>query len=559
MAVNMPDYANYNWARMKFEVEARYSGAFTATAETTGVTGVWQPTTFSVKKVVLTSGATVTSASQTINSIRLTQTEGESQVFRIRSWLDRNGNDTVDPFEPTTGFASVSTIDPSKAKSYLAFQVDPPRFADSKISASIGGNGVNKVGIIDPSLVSMKVHTCGYDGCVRVTGSLTYNSMPQLVRYEFSTATNFRSDGTYVVELFYAQTPSNSILLDSETFEYKQKIPNQIETSLTFSPGVSTTKLTASSARAPRLSLTSGPLSIESFTYKAKFSDPDNALIANREVYVYLDMKDIKSPANFLVDGVQVSPVVRDEVLLRRFTDSSGEINLDFTYPDATLLERLEIDIQVNGIRPYEFSNPGSEEAFVWDIDGQRNLGLYVDKTAGTSIAPVTLNALIFTAQSELVTEGAVVFTPDKFLVLENGAGTIDAFGRVSTTIRVSNLAPKNGQGYVTAQTVTASGLVSNKVLVTWIDFGKAVTVAAPTMTKLFGLLTNVAIVNKTATVTVYGLTSSDSVVICQKNRCLSASYNSARSVGTRVFPHIAGATYAVKVNGTQVFSRTYK
>lgn len=560
ISTSIPEYANYNWSRMKYEIEAQYSSPFTATVDAyQGNTGVWQVTTFSSKRLVVTASASVTSSSQSLNSLRLNQTDGEAQVFRVRTWLDRNNNDEVDPFEPVSGFSSITTIDPSKAKSYLAFQVDPPRFADAKISASIGGSAISKYSIIDPTLVTMKVHTCGYDGCVRVSGGLTYNAMPQLIRYEFSTATNFRSEGVYVVELFYAQTATVNVLLDSETFEYKKKIPNEVSTKLSLPTGISALVAPSASVKQVKTQLTTVPLSLESFTYTATLKDPDKALVTDREVYVYLDMKDIKTPANFLVDGVQVTSSVRDEVLLKRVTDSNGELKLNITYPDPTILERVEIDIQINGIRPYEFSTPASEQALLWNIESSRTLALYLDKNQGTSISPVSVNAVILNASNEIVKEGAVVFTPDRHIILDSPAATIDSNGRATISIRISNLAPKSGEGFVTAAIVGPTGVVTNKLLVSWTNYGEIIKVSGPDQAKFLSTFVKVSVLKKTATVSVNGLALTDVVTICQNSKCVKSVRPANQTFTFKNFVHISGAKYLVRINGIQIFSRIVK
>ena len=564
------DYSNYIWASMRFEVIAANETPFDAKADVSqtsvqcaGVSsnipgfGTGCTTEFSTRRIVLNANASVTSSSsQTINSIRLTQTSGTSQIFRVRGWVDRNSNEVVDPFEPATPAISITTVDPTKARTYLAFQVDPPRFADSKITASMGANVGKGIGIIDPAKVTMKIHACGANGCVRVTGNLTFNSIQQIARYEFSTAVSFRSEGIYVVEMFYAQNATTTLLMHSKSFDYSKRLPNGVKTKIVAPTSVNTALSSPNNERPARTKVTSGAISTAELTYTAVFSDSDASLISNREVYVYLDMKDIKTPSQFLVDGVQVSNVVRDEVILRRFTDSAGQLELKFEYPVSTLLERLEVDLQVNGMRPYEFADPGSEEAFVWDISASRAVSLFSNKSAGSSVDPITLSAVVFTDRQELVTDGAVVFDSDEYLVLETPAGPIDSSGRVSTLVRISNLAPRTGQGYVSAQTISPTGIVTSKVLFSWTDFGKSVNVLAQPISKLFSLLTNISVTDKQATITIYGLTISDYVQICREKACYGATYGASRAFATKTFAHKSIATYYVKVNNVEVFRR---
>lgn len=565
------DTSNYDWSQMRYEILALQSKGFEAVGAITQstssacagtVSNVVSSTrlcsnAFSSKRVVLnaptTSGYTLT------NTLKLTQLSGESQTFRVRNWLDRNNNDVVDPYEPSSAPILITTVDPQKAKAYLGFQVDPPRFSDSKIVASTtAGAGFGRsVGILDPSLVSLRVQNCGIRGCETISGALTYNSYPQLLRWEFITPIAFHWEGKQIVELLYNQNSNLSVLMASKTFEYKKQLPAGIKTEIIPQTGFSTSSNDSSLAGPTRLNTTYARPSVTNFAYSATLIDKNKELIARREVYVFVDLSGVKTPTNVLVNGIRIANTARDEVLLRRFTDTNGRLELKFSYPGASVLESIEIDVQVDGMRPYEFAQAGSEEAFVWDLDSSRNLSLFANREIGSSTEPITISGIVYTDDREVITEGAVIFSADESLILETPVSSLNATGRVETIVRVSNLATEAGQGFVTGQILTSTGWVASTVLISWEDFGNKVTAdVLPRATDLKGL-TNVDVGLKATTITVFGLSSSDKVVVLKN----SAKYalTVANGQASKVFAQGIVSKYSVAVNGVIVYSATHK
>lgn len=565
------DTANYDWSQMRYEILALQSKGFEAVGAITQSTASACAGTasnvvgstrlcsnaFSSKRIVL--NAPTTSGNSLTNTLKLTQLSGGSQTFRVRSWLDRNNNDVVDPFEPSSAPILITTVDPQKAKAYLGFQVDPPRFSDGKIVASTtAGVGFGRsVGIIDPSLVSLKVQNCGIRGCETISGSLSYNSYPQLLRWEFITPIAFHWEGKQIVDLVYNQNPNLTVLMATKTFEYKKQLPSGIKTEIIPQSGFSISSNDSSPSGPTRLNTTYAKPSVENFAYSATLIDKNQELIARREVYVFVDLSGIKTPTNVLVNGIRVASAARDEVLLRRFTDANGRLELKFSYPSASVLESIEIDIQVDGMRPYEFAQAGSEEAFVWALDSSRNLSLFTSSDRGSSTEPITISGIVYTDDREVVTEGALIFSADEDLVLETPVSSLNVTGRVETIVRVSNLAAEAGQGFVTGQILTSTGWVSSSILLSWEDYGSAVTASVlPMSTDLKGL-TNVDVGLRATTVTVFGLSSSDTVEILKN----SAKYvlKVTNGQASKIFPQAFTSKYSVAVNGVIVYTGTHK
>lgn len=565
------DTSNYDWSQMRYEILALQSKGFEAVAGITQSTASACAGTvsnvvgstrlcshaFSSKRVVLnapaTSGITLT------NTLKLTQLSGDSQSFRVRSWIDRNNNDVVDPYEPASVAVSITTVDPQKARAYLGFQVDPPRFSEGKIVASTtAGVGFGRsVGILDPALVSLKVQNCGLRGCETISGALTYNSYPQLLRWEFNTPIAFHWEGKQIVELFYNQNPDLSVLMASKTFEYKKQLPEGIKTEIVAQTGFSTSSTEMLLEGPSRLNTTVVKPSVSNFTYAATLIDKNQALIARREVYVFIDLSGVKTPSNVLVNGIKITSTTRDEVLLRRFTDAKGRLELKFAYPSASVAERIEIDVQVDGMRPYELAQAGSEEALVWDLDSSRNLSLFTNNDRGTSTEPITISGIVYTDDREVIREGAVIFSADDDIIVETPVSTLNPTGRVETVIRISNLAAEVGQGFVVGQILTSTGWVSSNVLISWEGHGSTVTAnVLPIATDLKGL-TNVDVGLRETTVSVFGLLPSDSVVVLKN----SAKYSlkAVNGQASKVFYQTIASKYVVLVNGITVYSGTHK
>ncbi len=575
-AYGVENYTAYNWATTKYEVEALSSGSFTAKAEVgqstsvcNGITGtnsnIWPTrtciTVFSNKRIVLNANASVTSQGSTLPSMKITQVSGDAQIFRIRIWVDSNNNESVDVFEPASTYVSVSAIDPKLVKNYLNFQVEPPRFSEGKIVASIGENVGTALNVIDPTLITVKVHACTYSltTCKRVNGSLTFNSMPQLLRYEFVASTELQNQGVYAIELVYQQDANTTLLLQSKNFDYTKQIPAGVKTQILPSANTKLISEQNKPNKQVKTEVTQANLSVTSFTYQANLTDADPKSIKNREIYVYLDLKEIKTPAEFLVDGVQVTSKARDEIVLKRTTDESGQLKLNFEYPNPTALERVEIDLQLNGIRTYELSQPGSIEAFVWNLDEKRSISIYSSASSGSSKEPVVLSSLVVTDRREIVPNSGITFTADEGIVLDFTSAVVDRPNVSEVTVRISNSAPESGQGYVSANAVSRSGIITAKVLVSWTGFGKEIKVSAPAIANMFKVLTSVEVGLKSTTVTVFGIVSSDRVTICRAKSCLSATYSSAKGTYSRTISHTVTADYKVSVNNVVVYTGKHK
>jgi hypothetical protein len=529
-------------------------------------------TDFSGERTVFNANvATPQQWSSAASAIKVTQTEGSSQVLRVRAWLDLNNDNLLDSYELASTSVAISTIDPQKAKAFLDFEVRPPRFADGTITASIA-SGIAKYkasSLLDPSAITMKVFGCNEVSCESVSGQAVYNNTPSLLRYEFSSSVKFQYQGTYTVQLVYRQSQRNEVLLVSKTFDYTLQLPTGISTEIYKGEDGVAPSTSINGVRAPRQRFTNADTSITEFTYKLALKDKNQKLISNRAVYIFVDIKDIKRPKELLVDGVQIAQVStpsggtlspsRDEIVLKRTTDANGIVSLKFSYASPSGQERVELDAELNGIRPYEFAEPASEEVFVWEAAPAKTLDLYASKNDGSSVSPIEITALALGARREPVSEGAVIFFADEGIQLDEVAPPLDEFGRAKTTVRIGNLAPKSGQGFVYGQILLPTGITTSKVAISWTDYGRTFKVSGQPVETIFRELTQVEIRKTSTTITVSGLGIEDRVVFCKGTSCTGSWFKNANSKAIKTWPRgKKPARYQVKVNDAVVYSETH-
>lgn len=574
-AANFSDGATYSWDTLRWEVAATQNTIFSAVASPfqkissgcEGRLGIYNSnlqicsTEFNAK---LSSFSAPTTASYRNNmQFSLVQSSGQSQIFRVRAWLDGNNNGTVDPFELASPFTSIQTVEATEAKAFMNFEVDPPRFSEGKITATLsGGNSAYKaMDLIDADLIEIRVNICGTVSCSPISGSVSYNAYPQFLRWEFVTPVTFQYKGQYAVEVIYNQDANVSHVLETVNFDYRQHLPSGLKTQITPQSGTRSLTVKTDGTRAPRLSTTVANRSVDSFDYVATLVDKDAALVAKREVYVFVDLKDLNEPTDLLVDGVQIAAEDRDQVVLSRTTDANGVLKLKFEYPEPSQNEKVEIDIQINGMRPYEFSDPGSEEAFLWDIASSRGLSVWASDTSGTSREPITLYGIVQSEFGSPVQEGSVIFSAEPGLIVSKVAHPVSRSGSVSSVVRISNRAPEKGTANVIAQYLTPNGWASVKIPVSWTGFGKSIKVTAPTAKTVTKGLTHVEFSNYQAVFNVMGLDKSDVVIIYRNGVASKLKSNSTTGVATQTFGGTSTSKnkYRVTVNGKNVYTASHQ
>lgn len=566
--------ATAEWANFKFEIRAVQKATFSVlavfsqqnTAPCGGTTS--SPSGSSVTcTVALTSTRNVLYATNSVgtgaisNSLKITQTSGDSQLFRIRGWIDRNNNDQIDAYEPATTIQTVNTVDPRKAKAFYNFEVDPPRYTEGKVTGWIANGGLSNkaTDLMDPTLISMKVHSCGPYSCTRISGATTYNFHPQLMRYELTTNVPTLSLGTYAVELYYQQDANNIVLLDTRIFDYKQRAPLGVKTEIVPQSGTALMPTGISAGTPSRLNTTMAGPGVSSFTYKATFSDEDKSLISNRPVYVFINAIDLVSTSQLRVNGMQVSTSNQDQIILRRDTDANGVLTLNIQYAGRSM-EQLRIDVQVNGLRPYEFAYPGSEEAFVWDTTPVRTINLSSSSTSASSASPLTLTATVNGSLGGVANDGSVIFFGDPGFTFDTPVVPLAVGTSATSIVRVSNLAGEKGTGFVYAQTLSAAGWITAKLQLSWKDYGNELVVGefAPVVIPVSQPNPSISVAGKLTTVNVSGLIQSDSVVIWKNGVPYSPIFSADHTSATKSFATgTKTSTFLVYVNGKLVLKRS--
>jgi hypothetical protein len=562
--------ATAEWANFKYEVVAVQKASFSIlavytqqnTAPCGGTTS--SPSGSSVTcTVALTTTRNVLYATNAMgtgvfsNSVKITQTAGDSQLFRVRGWVDRNNNNQIDPYEPSTTVQSINTVDPQKAKAYYNFEVDPPRYTDGKVTGWIANGGASNkaTDLMDPTLVTMKVHSCSLISCTRVSGATTYNYHPQLLRYEFSTAVPSLTLGTYAVELYYQQSPSINVLLDTRTFDYKSRAPLGVKTEIVPQGGTAEMPSGMSAGTIPSLKTTIAGPGLSAFTYKATFTDADKTLIANRAVYVIFNATDLVNSNQLRVNGLQVSSSNQDLIIIRRVTDANGVLTLNIQYPGRAL-EQLKIDLQVNGFRTYEFAYPGSEEAILWDTTPVRNISLSASGNTATSTSPFTLTAFVGGKLGGGAADGSVIFYGDSAFTFDSPVAPLGVGTSATSVVRISNFADETGTGFVYAQALSESGWITAKLQLSWKDYGNEV-VVGEYKAVVIPVSAPIATVTSKGTYTYFsvtGLIPADVVIINRNGVLYSPTFNVEHTTASRTFTDGKKLmSYVISVNGKVV------
>jgi hypothetical protein len=486
----------YDWSLFKYELTALDNIPYKATID------VVQPNSADCRGTVAPFGtaskicSTETSRVRSVFSVaasggylKIKAYAEKSLNFTVRAWLDRNGDDARDPYEPSSNLTKLQILDPAAAKPFVDFSMEPPHVGDQTITSWVStASGTSVLSLIDANLLSVEFLQCTSDVCTTITTGGGYASHPQLQQFEFRGTVNKIERGKYRARLFYKKSATESIQFGEASYDYTGNTPIAMTTSVTAGMGLAYMPGVSLPFAEPRQRTYYASADLNKFTYSAKIYDSNNKPMAGQEVFLYLDTKDIADPTQVYVDGVKITNVSRDQIILRRVTLKDGSVTAAIDVRSHNPGDRIEIDAQVSGLRSYEYSQKASEEVIIWPIDLTRSLSVSTSATAENG-TPLNVSALIGAAPGEQVSGEKVLFSARGPLVMGTAVSTLYYAGVVNTTIGLSNFAVGSGTELVTAQVLSGTGFVEGYIRVDWNAVGAKLTAKVITSAEAVRLL----------------------------------------------------------------------
>lgn len=489
-----------DWAYFKYEVTALNTNGTSGTVATyqlntnpchgttSGASGSFRTCTTEIRSGRVVYNAGTNSYNNIYQSVlKITPQSGVGTNFQIRGWLDKNNNGRVEAYEPMSNRLTVQSYDPSLAKAFFNFKVDPPLLLDNNLLAYVSagrtstvvGSTTTVTGLVDPSLLGLEILNCSTIPCSIVSASGVWNANPQLERLEYKSAVQFTAGAKLIFNLYYNpygdSTFKTAVKLGTRTFDYKEATIKNLETQLVSPNLITDNQDEDATYRFEDQRQNYAQSGLTTFTYKAKLTGLDSGPAVGKEVFINLDTKGMLSWSGFRADGVLLTEAVDDLITLRRITDKKGEVSVVLTVPAQTAGSQLELDAIIGGLKASEIPGTGAEEVVVWGMDSIRTLSLAFGtalKTDGTSLS---LSATVRSSKGDVFANERVIFGASSDLILGSPFSAVNAAGTATTTVKVNPLADKEGSTYITAQILSAGKLVEAKALVTWSDYGKTI------------------------------------------------------------------------------------
>lgn len=440
--------------------------------------------------LVASSRAVINAGSSTIESLyqstlKITPKSGEAAVYKIKGWIDRNNNSEIDPYEPVSKALKLQTFDAKLAKSAVNFQMDPPLIQNNNISAwvsagpsaaVVGTTSTSVMGILDPTLLTLEVVNCQQVPCQfsRVTG--TWNANVLQKQYDFAGTYSFSNNAKLYFNLYYNpysdSTLKTATKLASRSFDYSVGWPKQVKTEIVSNLISAPEAITSENFLKAGQRQNHAESGLKAFAYRATFVGADSLPLQNADVYLNVDLQEFSTWSMLRVDGIPLTTVLNDRVTLRRVTNASGQVEVQFETPTQPATNQLSIDAIVGGLRAHEISGDGREEVVVWKSNAQRLLVLKFLTDTNSKGQGVTLQATVRNGKGDIVNDERVVFSSDESLILSEAQPLVGSDGVAKTVVKVSHMAKQQGDAYVTAQVVSAGKILEERVKIKWFDYG---------------------------------------------------------------------------------------
>lgn len=481
---------NYDWARLKWDISPTVGQALVGTLSvwqlntgtcqgtTSGPSGSYRTCNTALSGNRIVANAATTYANGASATAKINAVSGEA-TLRIRLWLDRNNNNQIDAYEPSSKVQLLQVLNPQNAKPFINFRMDPPIIGESTLRATVAAGSViapnhSTSGIIDPSKLSIRLTQCKLNTCTQISGSTTWLDHPQLQEYEFVAQAPFDPASGFGAELIYAESPTETYVIGADSFDYRSAAPVALETTITAPQGLLSTSSTDLPHKAPRQNTFLAGDSLTAFVYTARARDEQGNALVNQEVFVVFDLKDFAAPTSIVVNGMQLTSGAKDRVLLKRRTNSQGIVQLNISTPTHGWLDRIGIDLLVNGYRSWELPGDGAEQVLTWDGDGQRRIELVFSKESnlGSSDRFVTVKARVTDGSGRAINGEKILFGGHPDLIIKEPVQTLYN-GYAQVDVGLSNLVDESGTSFVTALIIGEGGSIQVSQKLSWEAYGE--------------------------------------------------------------------------------------
>lgn len=485
--------SSYDWSNFKWEITPVLGTLSDATAQVwqlntapcdgsiSGASGNNRTCTTALRENRTLVSAATTYASASSATLKIVANQG-SGVLRIRSWLDRNGNNQLDAYEPASTNATLQVLDPLQAKPFVNFQIEPPTLSVAALRAwvssgsVIGGNNTIS-GLVDPAKLSIQLNQCQATNCSAVSGSTTWVPHPQLLAYEFTSEQRIIPNSRFGAQLIYTKSSRERYVLATKEFDYTSQTPSHVQTSVSAPSGLVYKSGFKSPHSEPRQKTYLADGSLSTFVYTATLKDKFGYPVAGKQIFLAFDLRDVTNHEGILVNGQQISRVDQDLVYLSRVSDSEGKVTLNVTYSNHAWLDRIGIDAIVNGLHSWEFLGDGGEELVTWDNARNRVIGLSFSKASSTNESNKFLTAVASVSDKEgRATNGERVIFGGESPIIVDDAIQVISNGSASTNVRLSSILDESGSAVLRAQIVGDKGIVESQALISWTNYGETIT-----------------------------------------------------------------------------------
>lgn len=484
--------SSYDWSLLKWEVSRAVGQSLSGNlavwqlnsgqcqGTTSGPSGSYRTcnTPLGGNRIVVSAATSYANGSSA--TAKITATDGEA-TLRIRLWLDRNNNNQIDPYEPAAKALALQVLNPNKIQPFVNFNMDPPVIGENVLRASVSAGSVvgasnGLYGLIDPTKLSIRITQCRLNTCTQILGAAQWVTHPQRVEYEFVSDLTFAPDSGFGAELLYTESPSEVFVLAARSFDYRHAEPLSLETSLTAPNGLFAASSSALPHLTPRQTTVLAADALNSFVYTAQISGADGKPAVNREAYVMFDLKDFSDSTTILVNGKQLTKETTDRVVIKRRSDSNGDVKLNITAPSHNWMDRIGIDVLVNGYRSWEIPGNGAEQVIAWDADGIRQVELSFSKSSssGSSDKYITLKARVSDGSGRLISGEKILFGGEDPVTVENPVQTVSG-GYAQADVRLRDFIDLTGETKIRVLVISANGSYEVEQTLRWENYGEKI------------------------------------------------------------------------------------
>lgn len=442
-------------AEASLSLESRQIAGSNCAGDVQGAGAGYQTCSFDTGVQRVTIGAGAASVDVNVFSgsyLRISALVSQPTVFAVRAWLDWNDDSTRDAFEPYSAEVRLEVLPVEMARGSLAYQFEPPLLGGSNLKARVYNNGV--VGaMLNSSKIQYRAFETTPNGNRQVSGTLSVNWHPQLSAYEFSAlSTELRYPAVYTAQLVFERTPGNYVVLASERYDYRALFSVKIDTEVVASSENVFSRVKESFTERVTIEGKQGK-----FAYRMRLTNPNGEPVSGQDVYFFVDLFDLANPQAVTLNGSSLIDrnALVDQVLLKRTTNSRGEIIMNFDNSSTSNLGSMEIDYRVNGLQSASFEG-GSKHRVTW---AERAPKISTFASSGGA-RTLTLPFGLYLADGRQATEVFdVYFTAEYPVQVSSPLITAATWGVGEVTL--SRLISGSGSSLVTAMLVGRDGQVS--------------------------------------------------------------------------------------------------